>query len=310
MLTASGADKILQLSYIGLRSLAGDNMACHRKDRTRLLLAAALAALLNLSTAAVAGNIYIVPGAYFSTPDSSIHAKSDYGGQFLAGYRFDDNWAAEVLSENSEFELDDGTGKLTERGASLQGIFRVPLFEERIAPFVALGGGWMHTSYREKSADVPLARGGVGLSFDIPETPVSIRADAAVRHSFGNTAIPFYAGQNLNERTYGVGVEYHFGGQEQARPAQQAAPAAAYTYPAVAAQAPRPASASESAGTAPAETVARVNSYNCLTAAGANRCSVPGDQDGDGVADADDRCPDTPANAVVDADGCLLYLRR
>ena len=32
---------------------------------------------------------------------------------------------------------------------------------------------------------------------------------------------------------------------------------------------------------------------------------VPLDADGDGVVDADDRCPDTPANTVVNAQGCL-----
>ena len=32
-----------------------------------------------------------------------------------------------------------------------------------------------------------------------------------------------------------------------------------------------------------------------------------GDSDGDGVADADDQCPDTPAGAAVDATGCPLY---
>jgi len=41
--------------------------------------------------------------------------------------------------------------------------------------------------------------------------------------------------------------------------------------------------------------------------AGAAPCVPPdGDADGDGVPDSRDRCPNTPANAPVDADGCPL----
>lgn len=45
-------------------------------------------------------------------------------------------------------------------------------------------------------------------------------------------------------------------------------------------------------------------------AATANMVAVasvrPGDKDGDGIADDQDKCPDTPAGAKVDADGCIL----
>lgn len=45
-------------------------------------------------------------------------------------------------------------------------------------------------------------------------------------------------------------------------------------------------------------------------AATANMAAVasvlPGDKDGDGIADNQDKCPDTPAGAKVDADGCIL----
>jgi hypothetical protein len=30
------------------------------------------------------------------------------------------------------------------------------------------------------------------------------------------------------------------------------------------------------------------------------------DEDADGVSDCDDLCPNTPANAIVDADGCSM----
>ena len=33
---------------------------------------------------------------------------------------------------------------------------------------------------------------------------------------------------------------------------------------------------------------------------------IPGDSDGDGVEDGDDRCPDTPAGVEVGADGCPI----
>jgi len=261
-------------------------------------LPCAALAVSALPWTAVAGDLYLGPSVYFATPDSSLHAKSDVGAQFTLGYQFDRNFGLELLSENSRFKLDDGSGTLNERGASLLGTYHLVFPDHPVSPFLSLGGGWVHSSYRDRSDSVPLARGGLGLNWDIPSTSLSFKADASVRHLVGNSAVPFYASQNQTDRLYTVGMQYAFG-QEAPRNAKrqevfEQTPAYQYATPNVEAAAQ--------------EKVALLN--NCTVNNKTNTCSGPADQDGDGVPDAVDKCPDTPPNAVVDADGCLLYLRK
>lgn len=253
-------------------------------------------ALLSVHPTASAGDIYIGPSAYFASPDSGLHAKSDLGAQLTLGYRFTPHLGFELLSESDRFELNDGTGTLKQRGASAQGLYHFLIPDAPISPFISLGGGWMRTSFRHMTSDAPLVRGGVGLNWDLPDMPVSLKADASFRHVFSNDAVPFYASQNQTDQIYTVGLQYSFGKDANRVSGHQESAAPSPVY-------------NNAVESAPAAQQAYTHPNNCTVNNGVS-CSGPPDQDGDGIPDVEDKCPDTPPNAVVDADGCLLYLRK
>ncbi len=272
-----------------------------RSKAKRTAAGAACALLVSLAVTASpagAGEIYLGPSAYYATPDSSLHAKSDFGGGVNVGFRFTPHWGAELLSESSRFEFNDGSGALNELGASLQGMFRYKLPDSQFSPFAVLGAGWLHSKYDNLSNNAPLVRGGGGLIWDLPQQPWSFRADADLRHVIGNSAIPFYAKRDQNDEIYSLSVQYSFGGDhQQTAELQTPTPADAFDKFPLTTQ-----------SAAPAES--RAKPSNCTVDSKTVTCSGLPDQDGDGVPDAQDKCPDTPPNAVVDADGCLLYLRK
>jgi len=268
--------------------------------RTKVRVTGGLAAicaggLLSISTTGSAGDVYFGPSVYFATPDASLHAKSDVGGQLTLGYRFTPNLGLELLSESSKFDLNDGTGTIKQRGVSGQGVYHFLLQDEPISPFVSLGGGWLHSSFRDTTSNSPLVRGGLGLNWDLPDTSLSLKADASFRHVFNNSAVPFYASQDQTDRVYTVGMQYAFGHEADRAATQSSSSPPPYVT------------------VTPDQTSGMQQTYvhpNNCTVTNRTTCSGPPDQDGDGVPDSADKCPDTPPNAVVDADGCLLYLRK
>ncbi len=225
----------------------------------------------------MAATFFAGPSAYYAAPDSSLGAKADFGAQLEFGYQFTPALGVELLSESGQFDVRDASGTVREHGLSVAGIWRFQIPDEPISPFVFAGPGWAHVSYRDERNDVALARAGAGLTWDLPGLPWSAKIDGSLRHAIGSHARPFYARENQNEVIYTLGAVYWFG-QGQPSPNQ----------------------------TNPAAEALRTH---CDSKNGA-RCANVIDSDGDGVPDDKDKCPDTPPNAVVDADGCIMYLRK
>jgi len=257
-----------------------------------------LASALCVAECAAAGDFYLGPSAYLAIPDSELHAKSDLGAQLRIGYQFLPEWSAEFLSEIGRYDLKGGEGTLNQHGLGIEGVYHFILADEPFTPTIALGAGWMHSTYSGASDDVPLIEAGVGLNWTLSAPAWSVRGDVSLRHLIGDSAVPFYASENQNDIILSLGIQYQFGrsedsiagrsiGSSERKPISDTAPVENISGAAHTPKAPR-----------------------CGNEEGLNACQGAPDQDGDGVPDTLDKCPDTPPNAVVDADGCLLYLRK
>jgi hypothetical protein len=233
-------------------------------------------------------SLYVAPAAYYASPDSRLKADHDFGVQLSVGSHLSRQWQAELISEATKFKRDDGTDTYKQVGASLQAIFS-PLDELELRPLFIGGAGWLHTSTSNAgSSNRPLLRAGAGLQWDIPNSAWGVRGTAIWRHEFNSSVVTPSAG--LNTYIYSLGVSYRFGGRDS-RPTEVERSPTTATSPIAASPAP----------TAKPEPIP----------APARNGSAPpvDDQDGDGILDAQDKCPDTPQSAVVDADGCPIRLK-
>lgn len=231
---------------------------------------------------------YVSPSAFSSVPISKPRPKSDYGFQFALGIPIDNRWSVEGLSEIRNYSLKDG-GRRSERGGSFQEIFKI-FPDSSLTPTLAAGGGIVRSNYNGSHAVVPVARGGLGLLWSLPNSPISFRAEAELRREFGNTAVPKGTPQYANDVAMTLGFNYTIGDSDRP-PARDAGVVRPVGY--------KP--------EAPAQSFDPQR--NCTIDRSTNSCIGPPDADNDGVPDSRDKCPDTPPNAVVDADGCLLYLK-
>ncbi|MDF2447390.1 MAG: hypothetical protein K0S46_2626 [Moraxellaceae bacterium] len=138
--------------------------------------------------------------------------------------------------------------------------------DSAFSPYVLLGVGQNRLKSSGLSAEDTLANAGVGAFYRFNQS-VALRMEARNVHNVD---------ADLDDQLVMLGLEFSPGGSAAAEePVQQAA---------VEEQAPV-----EQLAAAPAAIVAAVV-----------------DSDGDGVADAQDKCPNTPAGAAVDATGCPL----
>ena len=277
-----------------------------------LKVAATLLATLMAGTAhADLWPIYLYPSMFYSTSDSGRYAANDFGFQMSVGYQFNPNWSLEGVSEGTRYRLDNGSGYVDSHGASLQGTYNFNHFlpDFPIQPLAIGGLGWLHTDTPVTSYDTMTARGGVGALWEIPSTHLDVRTDAVIRHEFNARPEPGSSSNaQFNDFLVSLGLTYQFGLPLHAAYKPEAAPGSINPYAAT----PKPAMV-----IAPASLPAIQQAPEAPIAAQeapkkqprlSTGIPAPNDQDGDGVDDDHDKCPDTPPGAVVDADGCILYM--
>ncbi len=259
--------------------------------------------------------VYVYPAMFYSTSDSGRYAANDYGFQMSLGYKLNRNWSLEGVTESTKYRLDDGSGYMESHGASLQGTYNfhhyLPDFP--VQPLAMTGLGWLHTDTPVRSYQTMTARAGLGALWEIPGTHLDLRTDAVVRHEFN--ARPVLGSTNnaqFNDMIVSLGLSYQFGQPLLSPVRQEATPGATNPF----AVAPKPVEtvlpgASEEkvaapAAAAPTSTMEsqKVKGFLSTGAVTAN------DQDGDGVDDEHDKCADTPPGAVVDADGCIIFMKK
>jgi outer membrane protein OmpA-like peptidoglycan-associated protein len=263
-------------------------------------LALLAAGVLAASTASAAQQPWIVKGGLgylmpkssvgtvdFGTGKLDVEVDDGWGFVFSVGYMFDEHWALEVLA-SSPFSHD-----ITIKGAGEAETDLLPptvsalyYFNPggRTRPY--LGAGINFTEFFNEDPDELHLGGSVGPAAAAGLDFMFTRhwfATLDLRWIYVDTEVKAdgsqkdYGHLQLNPLLASVMVGYRFGGRRM----QLEAPAPAAAPAPVAAAAP-------------------------VVAAAPEKCS---DGDGDGVCDADDKCPNTPAGDKVDKFGCSLVSR-
>lgn len=272
-------------------------MNCINLRRSIFLIASGLAALsVNLAGADQVRSIYFYPAARYTFSDSARYANNAVGYQIALGHVIDKRWAVELFSDTDQFRLLDNSATLRTRGLGVQALYNLSP-ETDLSPFLLLGGNWLRTDIGNRQEDSPVARAGLGVLFQPADAAFGLRADAALRHEFLNALSP--ERNNYDDVTYSLGLTYRFG-----LGAGESNGIAAYTRPAP--PVPTQQSALFAVGDL-ADSQATRSSFRGRISTGAPTAS---DGDGDGVSNAKDKCSDTPSNAVIDVDGCIIYLKK
>ncbi len=233
-------------------------------------------------------SLYVVPAAYYASPDSRLASDHDFGVQLSVGSYLSRQWQAELISEATKFKRDDGTNTYKQAGISAQAIFN-PLDDLAVRPIFLGGFGALRTSSNAGNNIRPIVRAGAGLEWQIPNSPWGVRSTAIWRHEFNSSALS--PSKDLNTYIYSLGISYRFGNNYQTPHSAQAERSPTTTSLAVATPSPVE---------KPVATSAPVHDSSVASAT---------DQDGDGVPNTQDKCSDTPQIAVADADGCPVRLK-
>lgn len=245
------------------------------------MVVAAASLLIAVGTASAAG---VEPGAFYLSPivggytfDGKQHLDTQPVGGIRAGYNFTKYLSAEALFDYTRTE---GTRSIPETDFYRYGADALlHLFpDNRLVPYIAAGYSGMSLDSKDGSK---LTRGifdyGAGVKYFITDA-WALRGD--FRHLvFRNDD------RSFSNYEYTLGLLYSFGAPKEPAPVAKAEPAPAPAPVPEPAPAPAPAPKPEPV---PAPVV------------------PPADADHDGVIDAQDRCPDTPAGVQVDANGCPL----
>lgn len=140
----------------------------------------------------------------------------------------------------------------------------------QVDPFVKAGVGGVYFNEDDTALKVSV---GAGLDWTVADNGLKVRTDAAWRYMDTDEPVPSPLGDNPTEWVIGAGLILPFGDAPKVDEG-------------CAKMAPKPAPAKDTTPEEPAAPAA------------------PMDSDGDGVIDADDKCPNTPPGTKVDANGC------
>ncbi|MGC3981274.1 MAG: OmpA family protein [Steroidobacteraceae bacterium] len=244
------------------------------KHRSLLLGLATVASLAGTSSAlagAEVGSWYVAPQAVYVDPDKVYGADENVGGSLAFGKVLSEAWDMELAYVDTRHDVNAGGDKLKLNGPSLN-FNRVFMRDQVVNPFI--GFGLNAISSRTPGTTKTQRDFGAAIKAGVL---ADITKDGALQLSaeIGKRSDDFT--QHLEDVFGGLGLRFNFGGAKPTPVAAAPAPAPAP----VAAPAPAPAPAP----VAP---------------------PPPADSDRDGVINANDRCPNTPAGATVDANGCEL----
>jgi OOP family OmpA-OmpF porin len=227
------------------------------------------------SAGAAEGQLYLVPGVQWMDFDDFSGYDNDIGYFIGLGYDISERISAEF----SVFDLDPEIAPTVEEDIDawkVDGFYNFDTDWGRWQPFVVTGLG--NTNFdgdNELTWDL-----GVGVKYQLADNlywRIAARNYAYMDRPFGDSDVGV-----------DTGILFYFGGNKSA---SSSAPSRSTASPA-------PAAASPGASTRrPATTASEP----------ARRTETPiADADQDGVADARDRCPETPRNYAVDENGCPI----
>lgn len=241
--------------------------------KIRVAVALALAGSAGVAAAEQrVGDIYVVPQAGYLWLDNDRGAKDDEFLGLALGKHFSEALSLELAVTKGDFTL-PGSRELDLTSYSLDAL-HIFARESRVSPYVSVGAGALRTAASGTDSDTHLlAQAGLGLMIEVAQkedgsSRFVLRPEVKARWAFPRDNDPQ---DKYLDYSAGLGFMFAFG---PARAAPEAPPA------------PEPPRAPAPAPPAPP--------------------APPPDTDGDGVIDANDRCPDTPPGVAVDANGCTL----
>jgi len=246
-----------------------------------LLKLAVSAALLGGAVGAQAGTDpgqwTVGAGGMWTGTDSDRGLDDDFGVYYSIGRALNDKWDFGLNGFSGNHDISGAAGDREIKGLTLD-FARVFNRDARFSPFIQFGFGVVD-QFRPTDADKEVVgKLGVGATADLirfsNNNKLQLRGDVGGRGSVGRGIIDAVAT---------LGLQFAFGGEKAATPPPPPPP------PPPAAVEPPPPPAPPPAPPPPPP--------------------PPADTDRDGVVDASDRCPNTPAGDTVDAAGCSLAMR-
>lgn len=273
-----------------------------QNNRSRHVLLALAAVFLIASSPLNADqyrSLYFYPAARYTYSDSNREANNAVGYQLTLGYAFDPRWSAEIFSDRDRFRRLDNASSVFTRGLGFQGTFNLSP-DTDFSPLIIAGGSWLRTNQFNGQEDSPAVRGGLGFQYQPAGSALGLRADALVRHEFLNAINP--RKNNYDDLIYSLGLTYRFGFAPSESTTTAYSPPASNYLPQPAVPVQKLVTASNASGAK-----AIHSSFRGKPSAGV---ATANDLDGDGIDNNHDKCSDTPGNAVVDADGCIIYLKK
>lgn len=251
-------------------------------------------ALVSAAGVAAASSFTVTPmiGEQMFT-DNEPGWEWDPGERFTLGlgYRFAPALQAEVSVSNANGDRNNKGNEGDARYYDLSMLYRFNA-EGTVQPFVLFGSGKAKYEYKGgRDLDAQYTQGGLGAFFKLSE---QVNARAEYRAHYVSS------GLNWLEQAVLVGLEFNFGGVEEA--AREEAPAPAQEPAPV--EEPVPVAPVDSDADGVADDMDKCPNTAAGTPVDADGC--PLDSDADGVADYLDKCPNTPAGTKVDAMGCTL----
>ena len=168
--------------------------------------------------------------------------------------------------------------------------------DTNFAPYAVIGTGILNTKTVGESTNVML-NAGLGFKKDLTDNGLALRADARYRTDFDDYSVS--SQKRFGDWVFSLGLAIPLG--DKVKPAPMTAPVAAtIATPAPAA----PAKPMDSDGDGVVDSQDRCPNSPAGAKVNAQGCEL--DSDGDGVVDSQDRCPNSPAGAKVNAQGCEL----
>lgn len=249
----------------------------HRSLLLALATTSAVAGVPSAMAGAEVGSWYVAPQAVYVDPDKNYLADESIGGSLAIGKVLSQNWDGELAYVDSRHDVAGGGNKLKLTGAALN-FNRVFMRDNAVSPFI--GFGLNSISSRKNGTGATNRDFGAAIKAGVL-ADITSNGALQLTAEIGKRSDDFT--EHLEDVFGGLGLRFNFGAPQKVAAAPAPAP--------VAAPAPAPAAAPPPPPAPPAAPP-----------------PPPADDDKDGVSNAADRCPRTPAGDKVDSVGCGLNL--
>jgi OOP family OmpA-OmpF porin len=242
---------------------------------------------------------YIAPALSYIKADQDRDADNALGFRLGIGKTLNELWDIEANLAVDSLDFKNGSGKYKQKGLGLDALYFFSR-DTHFSPYAVIGAGILNTKTVGQSANA-MINAGLGFQANLADNGLALRADARYRADFDDYSVS--SQRRFGDWIFNLGLVIPLG--SKAKPAPVVAPIAAPVLAAPAVVMPTPA-----APAAPMDSDADgvIDSQdlcpNSPAGAKVNGQGCELDSDGDGIVDSHDRCPNSKAGTKVDNNGC------